>query len=235
MTSRAIALVVVLAGAGCLNTSQPGSRRAVLDQPGPLPTPPAATAAAAPPSAASVEVTALPAPSAPANAAALPRPVDRAEVEMLPVPGSKLSRGRATVMVRAALEKVHAVLVDFSAYPEFMPHYKSAEVEKKTDDGRLTVMMKIDALSGMIQRWMRVEVSPPVDDGARQTFGARLLAGDVKQFEARWVLDRVADGTRLTCESFLDAGLQLPAAFIDAGSAAGIKASILAIKARAER
>jgi hypothetical protein len=154
---------------------------------------------------------------------------------MLAVPGSKLSRGRATVMVRAALEKVRAVLVDFPAYPEFMPHYKSAEVEKKADDGRLTVMMKIDALSGMIKRWMRVEVSPPVDDGARQTFGARLIAGDVKHFEARWVLDRLADGTRLTCESFLDAGLQLPPAFIDAGSAAGIKASILAIKARAER
>ena len=156
---------------------------------------------------------------------------------MLPMPGSKLAKGRATVMVHGRrwregalrggrlprLSGLHAALQD------------PAEVEKRWDDGRLTVMMKIDALSGMIKRWMRVEVSPPVDDGARETFGARLLAGDVKRFEARWILDRLADGTRLTCESFLDANLQLPAAFIDAGSAAGIKASILAIKARAER
>jgi hypothetical protein len=139
------------------------------------------------------------------------------------------------VMVRAALEKVRSVVVDFPAYPDFMPHYKSAEVEKKTDDGRLTVLMKIDALSGMIKRWMRVEVSAPVVDGTRETFGAHLVTGDVKSFEARWILDRLADGTRLTCESFLDADVQLPSAFIDAGSAAGIKASILAIKARAER
>jgi ribosome-associated toxin RatA of RatAB toxin-antitoxin module len=154
---------------------------------------------------------------------------------MLPVPGSKLSRARATVMVRAAVEKVRAVVTDFPAYPEFMPHYTAAEVEKKTPDGRLTVNMKIEALSGMIRRWMRIEVSRPVVDGTRETFGAHLLDGDVKAFELRWVLDRLADGTRLTCESFLDAKLQLPPAFIDAGSLSGLKASILAIKARAER
>ena len=212
MTSRVIILGAVLAATGCMNTSQPRSRQAVLDQP----SPPAAAAAAL-----AVEH--------PAS-----RPVDVPEVEMVPVPGSNLGRARATVIVRAALDRVRTVLVDFPAYAEFMPHYKSAEITTRTPDGGMQVMMKIDALGGMIRRWMRVEVSAPVVDGARESFSARLLEGDVKAFEARWVLDRLADGTRLTLESFMDGNLQFPVAFLDAGNAAGIKASILAIKARAE-
>jgi hypothetical protein len=216
MTSRVIVLGALFAATGCMNTSQPRSRQAVLDQP----TPPPAAATAL-----TVE-----------HAVAHPgtRPVDVPEVEMLPVPGSSLGRARATVIVRAALERVRTVLVDFPAYGEFMPHYKSAEVTARTPQGGMQVMMKIDALGGMIHRWMRVEVSAPVVDGARESFSARLLEGDVKAFEARWVLDRLADGTRLTLESFMDGNLQFPVAFLDAGNASGVKASILAIKARAE-
>jgi hypothetical protein len=70
--------------------------------------------------------------------------------------------------------------------------------------------------------------------GPRESFEGKLVEGDVKAFEARWVLERLDDGTRLTLESFLDANLPFPTAFIDAGSSAGLKESILAIKARAE-
>lgn len=213
MTSRVTVLCALLATTSfaCMNTSQPRSRQAVLDRA----TPAAAVGALA------VE--------SPAR-----RPVDLADAEIVPVPGSSLGRARATVVVRAALERVRTVLLDFPSYPEFIPHYKSAKVVATSPDGHIQVDMKIDALSGMIRRWMRIELSPPVVVGTHETFGARLLDGDVKAFEARWELERMVDGTRLTLESFLDANLQLPTAFIDAGSAAGIKASILAIKARAE-
>jgi ribosome-associated toxin RatA of RatAB toxin-antitoxin module len=213
MTSRVIALCALLpiGGAACLNTSMPRSRQAVLD--GVVPTP---TATASAPS---------PAPR---------RAPDEAEVEVLPVAGSSLGRARATVMVRATVDKVRAVLLDFPSYSEFLPNYKSARVVGKTPGGATLVHMQIDALGGMIRRWMRVEISSPVVDGPRETFAARLLEGDVKAFEARWELVRKPEGTLLTLESFLDADLTLPAAFIDAGAAAGLKTSILAVKARAE-
>jgi ribosome-associated toxin RatA of RatAB toxin-antitoxin module len=213
MTSRLIVACALLSigAVACLNTSMPRSRQAVLD--GVVP-PPAATAAAS-----------SPVPK---------RAPDEAEVELLPVAGSSLGRARATVMVRAAVDKVRAVLLDFPSYPEFLPHYKSARVVGKTPEGATLVHMQIDALGGMIRRWMRVEVSSPVVDGPRETFGARLIEGDVKAFEARWELVRKPDGTLLTLESFLDANLTLPAAFIDSGSAAGLKTAILAVKARAE-
>jgi hypothetical protein len=161
-------------------------------------------------------------------------PVDLPDVEVVPVAGSALGRARATVTVRAALERVRAICFDFPNYPAFLPNYKSAKVVGTTAAGGSVVHMQIDGLGGMIRRWMRVEISPTTIVGHGESFVARLLDGDVKAFEARWVFDRIEEGTRLTLESFIDVGVQLPAALIDAGSAAGLKESILAIKARAE-
>jgi ribosome-associated toxin RatA of RatAB toxin-antitoxin module len=216
MTSRVVLSCGLLAvsSVACVNASQPSSRRAALDH---VANAQVATAVAAPPAV-------KPADGAP----------DVAEVEVVPVSGSSLGRARATVMVRAAVERVRAVIFDFPNYPSFIPNYKSAVVESTTPEGVMRVHMKIDALGGMIRRWMRVDVSPTAIDSARQVFEGKLVDGDVKAFEGRWVLERLAGGTKLTVESFLDAKLQLPAAFIDAGSAAGLKESILAIKARAE-
>jgi ribosome-associated toxin RatA of RatAB toxin-antitoxin module len=223
MTARALALVALVSSAGvaCVSSSQPQSPAAARDQA--LPLPPAATAQSS-----------HDGDSAAKRRGARGRPVDLADVEIVPIAGSALGRARATVMVRAALERVRAVLVDFTNYPAFLPNYKSAKVVGTTTAGGSVVHMQIDALGGMIRRWMRIEVSPPTVTGTRESFVAKLLEGDVKAFEARWVLDRLDDGTRLTLESFIDADVPFPAAFIDAGSAAGLKESILAIKARAE-
>jgi ribosome-associated toxin RatA of RatAB toxin-antitoxin module len=201
-----------------MNVTQPRSRSAVQDQvaePAPL-----AVVAGA-------HVTA-------ASAAPTKRPADVAEVEVVPVAGSKVGRARATILVRASADQIRAVLLDFPNYPAFLPNYRSARVETKKPDGTLVVHMEIGALGGMLKRWMRVEISPPVVLAGRESFDAKLLDGDVRSFEAKWVLESTPDGTRLTLESLLDPKLELPAAFLDAGSASGLKDSILAVKARAE-
>jgi ribosome-associated toxin RatA of RatAB toxin-antitoxin module len=217
MSRRSVAACALFAGAlaSCVNVSQPRSRKAVLDQ--------------------VVDLPKQAGPDAPAQKELVrPAPADVAEVETVPVPGSKIGRARATVLVRASVDKVRAVILDFAHYHDFLPNYESAKVLSKKLDGTSIVHMEIGALSGMIRRWMRVEMSAPVVVGDRESFSAKLVDGDVKAFEARWVLDRVAEGTRLTLESYLDAKFELPAAFIDAGSASGLKDSILALKARAE-
>jgi len=216
MDPRSLALCVLLSSTAiaCLNTSQPRSRISVSDQ---------VVAPAGTPRSELVRVVARPVAAA-----------DRAEVEVLPVPGQSLGRIRATVMVRAAADRVRAVLFDFANYPAFLPNYKSAKLEGTTSAGHKLVFMEIDALGGMIRRWMRIDFSPGTVDGTSESFSAHLVAGDVKAFEAHWLLQRLEDGTRLTLESFLDANVQLPSTFIDTGSAAGLKESILNIKARAE-
>ena len=219
MTSRWIGLSALLSctALACMNTSQPRGRHAVSDT-------------VLPPTKAAVEAHAT-------LAVVPPRKDEREtpEVEVVPVPDSRLGRARATVLVRAPLERVKAVLLDFASYPAFLANYESARVERTTPAGGAVVHMEIGGLGGMIRRWMRVEISPPTVEGSRVSFDAKLLEGDVKAFSARWVLDRVEEGaTKLTLESFLDPDLALPAAFIDSGSAAGLKDSILAVKARAE-
>jgi ribosome-associated toxin RatA of RatAB toxin-antitoxin module len=220
MSRRHVAACALLSGAlaSCVNVSQPRSRKAVLDQVVDLPKP----GADAP---AQKELTRLTRP---------PPPADVAEVETVPVPGSRIGRARATVLVRAPVDKVRAVILDFPHYHDFLPNYESAKVVSKKPDGVLIVHMEIAALGGMIHRWMRVEMTAPVVAGDRESFSAKLLDGDVKEFEASWALDRVPEGTRLTLESHLDAKFELPAAFIDSASASGLKDSILAVKARAE-
>jgi ribosome-associated toxin RatA of RatAB toxin-antitoxin module len=219
MSRRRVVACVLLPGAlvSCLNVSQPRSRQSVLDRVVET----KATKAVDPP--ANTE------PAPPSSAADVP------EVETLPVPGSRLGRTRARVLVRASVEKVRAVIFDFAHYHEFLPNYESAKVVSKKPDGSMIVHMEIAGLGGMIRRWMRIEMSAPAIAGDQESFEAKLLDGDVKAFETRWVLERVREGTRLTVESYLDAKIELPAAFIDAGSASGLKDSILAEKARAEQ
>jgi ribosome-associated toxin RatA of RatAB toxin-antitoxin module len=215
MTLRGFALCALLGSAGlaCMNTAQSRAHAAAHDQVAPSPTTPVASS----------------------ERRAEPDPAETPDVELVPVAGSPIGRARATVLVRASVERVRSVLVDFAHYHVFLANYRSAEVVGTKPDGTSQVHMQIGGLGGMIRRWMRVEVSPPVVDGARLSFEAKLLEGNVKAFEARWVLDRLDEAaTRLTLESHLDPDLELPSAFINAGSAAGLKDSILAIKARAE-
>ncbi len=200
----------------CMNAGQPRSRQAVLDRVVEVPSPRADP------------------PPAPAPEPPRAHKKDVADVEVVPVPHAKVGRARATVLVRAPADAVRAVLFDFPNYPAFLPHYKSATVELVRQDGSKRVHMEIDALGGLLHRWMRVDISSPVVSNGRESFDAKLVEGDVRAFEARWVLEPVAEGTKLTLESFLDPKLELPAAFLDAGSASGLKDSILAVKARAE-
>src|SRR5580693_1626313 len=99
MTLRGVVVCAVLSSAGlaCVNASQPRSRRAALDH--------VAVSAAVHPT------------LAPDAEPVRPHPVDVAEMETLAVVGSSLGRHRATVMVRAAADRVRAVLFDFANYP----------------------------------------------------------------------------------------------------------------------
>ncbi len=224
MTVRVTGLCVLLscAGLACMNTSQPRGRMSVSDRVLPAAVSKAATSAHL-------------SDTLSVDKASKPDPAETPEVEVMPVPDSRLGRSRAKVLVRAPLERVRAVLFDFANYPAFMPNYRSARVETTTPAGETRVHMQIDALGGLIRRWMRIEITAPRADGSRLSFEAKLLEGDVKAFSAHWLLDRVDEGsTRLTLESYLDADLQLPATFINSGSAGGLKDSIVAIKVRAE-
>lgn len=161
---------------------------------------------------------------------------DEPRVDASPVPGSSLERVRGTVSVDAPIERLRNVVFDFPRYPEFMPRYRRASVERHNPNGGVEVRMEIDELAGAFHVWMRVEITAE-PASLVESYKGRLLSGNVKAFEIRWQLEALGPKkTRLTVESFIDPGLRLvPSAFVNSGARDRIRDVILALRARAER
>jgi hypothetical protein len=188
---------------------------------------------AAPPGAAS------PLPPAPAPDLAVPAaggaasPSDQPRIESFAVRGSGIERIRATIAVNAPLDRVRGVMFDYDHYPEFMPRYEKASVLRTTSAGGRLVHME---LGGVVHLWMRVDISPPVHDGAVESYSGHLEQGNVKAFRPRWELEPLgSDRTRVTVESFLDPDLPLvPDGLVNSGARDGMRDAIVALKTRVE-
>jgi ribosome-associated toxin RatA of RatAB toxin-antitoxin module len=155
-------------------------------------------------------------------------------VESFAVRGSSLHRVRATVVVRAPIERARAVVFDFARYPEFVPRYEKAFVVGPTPGGGRRVQME---LGGVVRLWMRVDISPPALVGGTEVYEGRLHSGNVRAFQPRWELTALpGDRTRLVLESFLDPDLALvPSSMIDQGAREGVRDAAVALKGRMER
>jgi len=164
------------------------------------------------------------------------RAPDVPRVESFPVRGSSIERVRATVAVNAPNERVRAVLVDITRYPEFVSGYKKVSVIRSSPSGGGVVQILIEQLGGVVQLKMRVEITPRPPSGGIESYEERLVQGNVKAFEARWELEPLgAHRTRLTLESFLDPDLPLvPASAVNQGARDGLRDAVLAFKGRSE-
>jgi len=139
------------------------------------------------------------------------------------------------VVVHAPIEQVRAVVFGFEHYPEFMPSYKGCHVLGTTPQGGREVRMEIEVLGGLLKLWTRMEVSPAAMIDGTETYEARMIEGNVREFMTRWQLrelDRAT--TRLTVESFMELKIPLPDSVVNRGSIDGAREAILAIKRRAE-
>ena len=163
----------------------------------------------------------------------VPAASEKPRIEAFAVRGSSLERVRATVAVNAPIDRVRAVLFDFARYPQFMPHYSKAGVVRMTPSGGRVVRMEIDQF---VHLWMTIEIGPPSTVTGIESYEGRLAEGNVKAFRPRWEIEALPGGrTRLSVESFLDPDLSLvPSSFVNSGAREGIRAAILALKARSE-
>jgi ribosome-associated toxin RatA of RatAB toxin-antitoxin module len=172
-----------------------------------------------------------------ASAPTEPAPSNEPRVDATPVPGSSIERVRATVAVDVPIERLRAVVFDFPRYPEFLPHYRRGTIERRNPSGSVEVRLDMEELGGAVHVWVRLEVAAAEHAGAAESYGGRLLAGNVKAFQTRWELEALGPTrTRLTLESFMDPNLSVvPSAFINHSARERIRDVILAMKARAER
>ena len=154
----------------------------------------------------------------------------------VPIAGTRLVRGHSTVVVDAPLAKVREHVLAFAAYPEFMPHYKTAKVLGRTPSGGRNVYMEVTALHGAVKMWARVEVQKPAPSDALESHEIRFLEGNVKELSGAWRLRRIdASKTELTLEIFLNPSLPLPASLINEENLDGSRKGVDAMRKRIEQ
>lgn len=161
---------------------------------------------------------------------------DPPRTSSVPIPGSSLVRGRSVVTVRASLARVREVILDFTRYPEFVPHYEACRLLGVTPAGGRDVYMRISAVHGVVKMWARIEVAKPVMEQGAETYRSRYVDGNIKDLQATWSVKRVEDAlTELAVEVFMAPKLPLPASVVNAENVEGARLAVLAFKGRAER
>lgn len=167
----------------------------------------------------------------------LPTAEETADVatEAVAMDGTELVRGRSTVVVDAPIKQVRKAVLGFKAYPEFMPHYRSAKVLGRTPDGARDVYMEVVALHGAVKMWTRIELPKPTKVDGVETHESRFVDGNVKDFKAIWRLKKIdRDHTELSLEIFLQPDIPLPTSLINGENLKGSKQGVLAMKDRLE-
>ncbi|MCC6557668.1 MAG: SRPBCC family protein [Polyangiaceae bacterium] len=156
--------------------------------------------------------------------------------ESIPIPGTKLVRGRTTLVVRAPLARVRAAVLDFAHYPEFMPHFTTCRVIGRSPSGGRDVYMEVAALHGAVKMWARLDARKPVTADGVETHEMRKLDGNVEDLHAIWRLRPLDAGrTELSLEIFLQPRIPLPASLLNAENVDGSARGAVAVRARSER
>jgi ribosome-associated toxin RatA of RatAB toxin-antitoxin module len=223
--SASAALATALAALAALGCAGAGARSAAA--------PPLASA----PAPAAVDAAPAPAAPSPTTDVAPPPPAPGGGVRVvaIPIAGTNFVRGRATLEVSAPLAKVREAVLDFGHYAEFMPYYKSSRVLGRTAAGARDVYMEIEALHGAVRLWVEIEIPKATIAEGVETYEARFVKGNVKDFKAIWRLRRIDDSaTELSLEVFLEPQLPLPTALVNKGNLAGSFKGVTAIRARIE-
>lgn len=144
-----------------------------------------------------------------------------------------LLRGRSTVTVNAPIAKVRKAVLDFRHYPDFMPHYKAAQVLGRKPNGDREVYMQIGALGGALKMWARVEMAK-TDLPAGERYETTFVDGNVRDFKAIWTLKAEGNRTELTLEVFLRPKLPMPKQLLDGENLDGAVKGVAAMRDRIE-
>jgi ribosome-associated toxin RatA of RatAB toxin-antitoxin module len=153
----------------------------------------------------------------------------------VPIEGTDHVRGRSSAVVEVPIQKVRDTVLAFAEYPDFMPHYEKCKVLGRTTTGARDVYMEIAALHGAVKFWTRVEVPKPTTVDGYETYDARYVEGNVKDFRAIWRLKKVTDtSTEVSLEIYLEPNLPMPTSILNEENLDGSAKAIRAVRRRLE-
>jgi ribosome-associated toxin RatA of RatAB toxin-antitoxin module len=125
--------------------------------------------------------------------------------------GSRIRRSRAVGLVRASVDQVTEVILDYAGYRRFMPHFVASRVLSQRGSQAL-VYIEVSALNGLAKLWaeMQIRMVPAAVDSPR-VVRARMIKGNLKGFEAEWQITPINPAhTLVAFELCADPDFQLP-------------------------
>src|SRR6185437_9198648 len=142
---------------------------------------------------------------------------------------------RATVMVRAPLQRVHDTLVDLAHYAGLVPRFKTSTLVDTRASGSRDGYVEVEAPEGVMR--MQVEMArPAVAADGSETVEIRSYKGNVRTFEMFWRIRKSNRGAlQLSVDVFVDPGVSVPAEVLNKENLARAVDAVVAVRDRVDR
>jgi ribosome-associated toxin RatA of RatAB toxin-antitoxin module len=126
-------------------------------------------------------------------------------------PGSRIRRSHAVGLIRAPIDEVTRVVLDYDGYRRFMPHFAASRVLSRRGN-RALVYVEVSALQGLATLWVQMDIRMlPATASATRVVRARMIKGNVKGFEAQWRVTPIrSDQTLVAFELCADPDFSIP-------------------------
>lgn len=160
---------------------------------------------------------------------------DRVRTGTEPERGEDVAWGKALGVVDAPVESVARVVIDYTNYEQFMPHFKKSRVLSRRGDDAL-VYMEAGIIKDTVTLWAQLRITSRTV-GNRRIVEGRMVRGNMDSFRARWELTPVADNTRtlVRFRLLVDPGLPLPSSVFTHENEKGARKTVKALRSRVRR
>ena len=156
----------------------------------------------------------------------------RIEVSSRPYPGTDVRMGHAQAIIDAAPNRVLAVVVDYSRYAEFMPHFKVSRVLAQRGP-KAIVYLQAGILKDTVTIWAQLKVEASKQHGSTDVIEARMTKGNIEHMTARWELTPLDEKHTLVSFQFLiDPDLPVPSSLVTNENVKASRRAVAALRRR---
>lgn len=144
--------------------------------------------------------------------------------------------GAAAIVIRARYDIVHAIIVDFSSYENFMPNFKRSRVIARKPEGT-DVYLQVPVLKGAARIWTVARFETVTKSSTEATiFAHSVNKGNIKDFRAVWHIAAIdADHTLLQLELLVVPNFPVPGSLVTSALEESADNGVTACRSRAEQ
>jgi ribosome-associated toxin RatA of RatAB toxin-antitoxin module len=151
-----------------------------------------------------------------------------------PEKGSAFRLASAEIFVSAPVSQVKAAMMDYAAYPSFIPKFQKIKLLKRDGDSS-EIYLQIPVLHGAATIWAVEHFDAPVADGKGEKIVGHFMKGNVEDFRATWRYRAVDDKhSIIALDLFIAPKLAMPESLVTSETEDACGDGVRAVKDRAE-